>query len=86
MYQKTITQLFREDLVSFQKFRRALRLEDQRAFDELMAYAQQHLAAAGYAAHVTPFEAFLLAMLLEEHKRNNTLAHQLEALAKLLQP
>ncbi len=30
--------------------------------------AQKHLAAAAYAAHALPFETFLLAMLLEEHK------------------
>ena len=34
----------------------------------LFAAAHQHLAAAAYAAHALPFETFLLAMLLEEHK------------------
>jgi len=34
----------------------------------LFAAARQHLAAAAYAGHALPFEIFLLAMLLEEHK------------------
>ena len=41
---------------------------DQTALDDLFAAAQQHLAAAAYAAHALPMEVFLLAMLLEEHK------------------
>lgn len=53
---------------SFARFRRALRRSDQQALDDLFAAAHQHLAAAAYAAHALPFETFLLAMLLEEHK------------------
>jgi hypothetical protein len=50
------------------RFRRALRREDQAAFDDLFTSAQQHISAAAYAAHALPFETFLMAMLLEEHK------------------
>ena len=39
------------------------------ALDDLFAAARQHLAAAAYASHALPFEVFLLAMLLEEHKQ-----------------
>lgn len=53
---------------SFSRFRRALRRGDQLALDDLFAAAHRHLAAAAYAAHALPFETFLLAMLLEEHK------------------
>ena len=49
-------------------FRRALRRGDQQALDDLFAAARKHLSAAAYAAHALPFETFLLAMLLEEHK------------------
>jgi hypothetical protein len=63
-----IAQAFLHEQESFARFRRALRRSDQLALDSLFAAARQHLAAAAYAAHALPFETFLLAMLLEEHK------------------
>jgi hypothetical protein len=65
----SITQVFLEEQAAFSRFRRALRREDQRALDTLFASAQKHLAAAAYTSHALPFETFLLAMLLEEHKQ-----------------
>jgi len=65
----SITQAFLQEQASFYRFRRALRRADQLILDDLFASAHQHLAAAAYAAHPLPFETFLLAMLLEEHKR-----------------
>ena len=64
----SITQAFMQEQESFSRFRRALRRSDQLALDDLFSAARQHLAAAAYAAHALPFEIFLLAMLLEEHK------------------
>ncbi len=64
----SITQTFLQEEENFSRFRRALRRSDQLALDELFASARQHLAAAAYATHALPFETFLLAMLLEEHK------------------
>ena len=64
----SITQAFLHEQESFARFRRALRRSDQLALDDLFAAAHQHLAAAAYASHALPFETFLLAMLLEEHK------------------
>ena len=63
-----ITQAFLQEEEAFARFRRALRRGDQHALDDLFAAAHQHLAAVAYAAHALPFEALLLAMLLEEHK------------------
>jgi len=74
----SITQAFLQEQDSFSRFRRALRRSDQRALDDLFASAQQHLAAAAYAAHALPFEMFLLAMLLEEHKQVMHLRRLLE--------
>jgi hypothetical protein len=65
----SVTQAFLQEQASFARFRRALRRGDQLALDDLFAAAHQHLAAAAYAAHPLPFETFLLAMLLEEHKK-----------------
>jgi hypothetical protein len=64
-----IAQVFLSEQEAFGRFRRALRRSDQLVLDDLFAEAQQHLAAASYAAHALPFETFLLAMLLEEHKQ-----------------
>jgi hypothetical protein len=74
----SITQAFLQEQDSFARFRRALRRSDQLALDELFAAARQHLAAAAYAAHALPFEIFLLAMLLEEHKQVMRLRNALE--------
>lgn len=76
----SITQAFLQEQQSLIKFRRALRLEDQRALDDLLVSARQHLAAAAYASHLLPFEVMLLAMLVEEHKQVLRLRGQLEAL------
>ena len=65
----SITQAFLEEQAAFSRFRRALRRSDQLALDDLFASAHQHISAAAHAAHPLPFETFLLAMLLEEHKR-----------------
>ena len=76
----SITMAFLQEQASFNRFRRALRRSDQLALDELFASARQHLAAAAYAANPLPFETFLLAMLLEEHKQVRRLQRQMEDL------
>lgn len=78
----SITQAFLQEQEAFARFRRALRRSDQLALDELFASARHHLAAAAYAAHALPFEVFLLAMLLEEHKEVRRLREQVEALVQ----
>ena len=65
------------------KFRRALRKEDQRAFDELWTHISKHLMAVNLANHLLPFETFLLAMLLEEHKEIIRLRGMVEEMEKM---
>jgi hypothetical protein len=65
----SITQVFLQEEDALRRFRRALRRADQQALDELFDAAHKHLAAAAYAGSATPFEIFLLSMLLEEHKQ-----------------
>jgi hypothetical protein len=79
----SFTQLILNEQDALAKFRRALRKEDQRAFDDLFRAARYHVAAAAYASHLLPFETMLLAMLLEEHKRVQHLEILLE---RLLEP
>jgi hypothetical protein len=76
----SVTQAYQQELESLGRFRRALRRSDQLALDELLSATHQHLAAAAYAAHAMPFELFLLAMLLEEHKEVRRLRGQIETL------
>ena len=69
-------------------FRLALGREDQLAFDEIWVHVYKHLMAVNHANHLLPFETYLLAMLLEEHKvvkRLNKLVDELQKkLDKLL--
>jgi hypothetical protein len=74
------TQVFLQEEAAFARFRRALRHSDQLALDDLFTSARQHLAAAQYDAHALPFEVFLLAMLLEEHKEVLHMRQQIEEL------
>ncbi len=76
----SITIAFLQEQQAYEPFRRALRRSDQRVLDDLFASAHQHLAAAAYASHPLPFEIFLLAMLLEEHKETLRLRQRLDAL------
>ncbi len=76
----SITQTFLEEKAAFARFRRALRQRDQQALDDLFASARKHLSAASYASHALPFETFLLAMLLEEHKEVIRLRQKIAAL------
>jgi hypothetical protein len=65
---KTINQLIQQEEQAFMNFRRTLRRSDQLVFDELFAGAKKHIAAISQANHALPFEAILLAMLLEQAK------------------
>ncbi|MGA2490560.1 MAG: hypothetical protein ABSF99_10330 [Anaerolineales bacterium] len=78
-YLQTRRYFFQEE-ASFGRFRRTLRRSDQVALDDLFAAAKQHTAAAQYASHTLPFEVFLLAMLLEEHKETRRLREQFDTL------
>lgn len=64
----TANQMILQEQAAFANFRRTLRREDQHIFDQLFAQARQHTAAISQANHALPFEAVLLAMLLEQAK------------------
>ena len=82
----SITQAFLQEQQSLARFRRALRIEDQRALDDLLGASRQHLAAAAYASHLLPFEVMLLAKLVEEHKQVLLLRQELEVLRSRAMP
>lgn len=74
----TITQVFLQEEQALERFKHALRRADQRALDDLLVAARQHLAAAAYAAYVLPMFLFLISMLLEEHKRVTRLQDEVD--------
>jgi hypothetical protein len=76
----TITDILHREEANLSKFRRALRREDQLVFDDLFVAAYKHRAAASYAGHLLPFETFLLAMQIEDHKEVMYLRRELESL------
>ena len=76
----TITDVLHREEANLAKFRRALRREDQLVFDDLFVAAYKHRAAASYAGHLLPFETFLLAMQIEDHKEVMHLRGELESL------
>ena len=53
---------------SWRSYRRALRKEDQEAFDALFRAAKQHVAESSCAVRAIPFEAMVLSILLEHEK------------------
>jgi hypothetical protein len=81
----TITDLLHTEEANLAKFRRALRREDQLVFDDLFVAAYKHRAAASYAGHLLPFETFLLAMQIEDHKEIMSLRRELENLRRQLE-
>jgi hypothetical protein len=77
------TQILIHEQAAFRRFRNALPRSDQLVLDQLFVYAHLHIAEAQYASHALPFEAFLLAMLLEDHKVVMQLREQIQALEAL---
>lgn len=62
------SQVLEQEYGEWKKFRRALRQEDQEAFDRLFERAKLHVQAAAYASPPWPLEAILLAICLEHEK------------------
>jgi len=60
----TIVQTLRAEEAGWKLFRRALRREDQEAFDALWRFARYHAAPASMASRPMPFEAAIMAMLV----------------------
>jgi hypothetical protein len=73
----TFTMLVEQEAARWAKFRRALRREDQEAFDALLAAARYHAAAGAYASDALPFETMLLSMLVAQQRQIDTLQKRL---------
>ena len=64
----SIVQALHHERESWAKFRRALTRDDREAFDRLFEHARRHAAEASYVARPTPFEAVVMAVMLEQEK------------------
>ncbi len=74
------SQVWEAERSRWQKFRRALRREDQAHLDRLFEAARIHLQAGVYAANPWPMESMLLSMLLEHQKALSDLIERLRRL------
>ena len=70
----TFHQLIEQARARFARYRRALRREDQRVFDELFARVHYYVASCSYEMPWNPLEAIFLTLLLDQQKQ----IHQLE--------
>ena len=70
--------VWEEERSRWQKFRRALRKEDQAHFDRLFELARLHIQAGVYASNPWPLESMLLSMLLEHEKAIEALEARLQ--------
>ena len=80
----TVSQQLTETEAMLSRFRRMLRKEDQYVLDGLFAQARMHIAAIGQTESLLPFEAALLAMLLEQAKKAQLLEHEIAMLRQRL--
>ena len=74
------SQVWEAERQRWQKFRRALRKEDQAHLDRLFESARLHLQAGVYASNPWPLESMLLSMLLEHQKDLMALEERLQSL------
>jgi hypothetical protein len=77
----TITQQLNETEAALAHFRRTLRRSDQYILDGLFASARQHTAAISQTDALLPFEAVLLAIVLEQAKEIAVLRQKVDVLS-----
>lgn len=65
----SITQTWQQEEAALNRFKRALRKEDQILLDELLVLSRLHLAEASYASNLYPLDMYLIAILLEVYKQ-----------------
>ena len=78
----TYRMILEHELSQWKDYRRALRKNDQDAFDELVKHARKHSSASGYHVSTNVFEPMTFSMLLELKKENIQLREELERLKR----
>jgi hypothetical protein len=77
-----VAQIIQQEREGWAKFRRVLRKEDQKAFDEMFDLAKYHSAAFAYASRPVPTEPVFMSILLEHQKTIAKLRKHIENLEK----
>ena len=75
----SLNQSLETEIQSWQKFRRALRKEDQQFLDRLFEKARAHNQAGAEAPRAWPFETILISILLEHERALVDLRSKLKA-------
>lgn len=71
-----------QEIEAWRPFRRALRKEQREAFDRLFTRARNHTAEATCAARPVPFDALVMAILLDQELEISRLRDQLGRLSE----
>ncbi len=74
----TFRQELQRIISEWAKFRKALRGEERKAFDELMLSAKKHASAAQYQANPDPMESVFMSILLEQELELRRLKRRLK--------
>jgi len=72
------SQALEREYEEWKKFRRALRKEDQEAFDRLFDRAKFHVQAGAYISSPRPLDSILLSISLEHEKLLGRIMERLE--------
>jgi hypothetical protein len=68
----TYRMLMEDEISSWLDYRKALRREDQEAFDEIMNSARNHASASQIACRMNPFETMIMSALIDLMKGRRT--------------
>ena len=82
----SITQTWQEEEAALNRFKRALRKDDQIILDELLVMSRLHLAEASYASNLYPLDMYLIAILIEVYKQLKATQRQLQAAQGIADP
>jgi len=82
----TFNTWLQHEIDSWSDFRRGLRAEQRPAFDRLFTRARRHTAEATCAARPVPFDAMVMAILLEQEMELERLACEVESLRGVRAP
>ncbi|MCX6135884.1 MAG: hypothetical protein NTV54_00085 [Ignavibacteriales bacterium] len=76
----TFTNIIDHEIASWSKFRRGLRKQDQKFFDDLFRCARIHLAENFYTMRAVPLDSIMMSILLEQRKMIQELNDRIAAL------
>jgi hypothetical protein len=77
-----VAQIIQQEREEWSKFRRVLRKQDQKAFDDMFDLAKYHSAAFAYASRPVPTEPVFMSILLEHQKTIELLRERIDKLER----